>query len=156
MSEKIAERGLPGKFDYLEHPADLYILAYGKNLLELFENAGIALFESMTNTSNVEGRVSREIRCEGYDLENLLYRWLEELLLLYYDENLMCGNISVERIIFEKSNGDVKYVINGKCWGEEFDPKRHESRVEVKAVTYHLMRIIRDENGWRAYFVLDI
>lgn len=153
---QIVERGLPGKFDYLEHTADVYILAYGNNIIELLENAGIALFETMTSTDKVMRKVSRNIEAHGIDLENLLYCWLEELLTIYYSENIMCGNIRVDEfIVLRRSNG-IDYRVKGLCIGEEFDPERHESKVEVKAITYHLMKILRDENGWKAYFVLDI
>ncbi len=153
---RIAEPGLPGKFDYLEHTADAYILAYGSNIIELFENAGLALFETMTSTSKIEHRVSREVEARGIDLENLLYRWLEELLMIYYSENIMCGKVSVEKLVITREGDEVDYMVKGVCLGEEFDPERHESKVEVKAITYHLMRILRGEEGWKAYFVLDI
>jgi SHS2 domain-containing protein len=156
MGEKIVEHGLPGKFDYLEHTADIYIVAYGSNIVELFENAGLALFESMTDTRRIEPRVEKKIEAEGFDLENLLYRWLEELLTIYYSENIMCGEIVVEAISIGRSGEEIEYSIKGICRGEEFDPEKHVPRVEVKAVTYHLMRIVKDEEKWRAYFVLDI
>ncbi len=153
---KIVERGLPGKFDYLEHTADVYILAYGANIIELLENAGIALFETMTDTSKINGRIYRNIEAHGVDLENLLYRWLEELLTIYYSENIMCGEIRVNKFIVSRENNEIDYTAIGLCKGEEFDTEKHESKVEVKAVTYHLMKILREENGWKAYFVLDI
>ncbi|RLG84542.1 MAG: archease [Thermoprotei archaeon] len=155
-SEKIVKHGLPGKFDYLDHTADVYIVAYGSNLIELFENAGLALFDTMTDISKVQEKEERSIEVNGIDLENLLYRWIEELLTLYYSENLMCSKIIVESIEIKRSGEDIEYTLKGKCYGEQFDPERHEPKVEVKAMTYHLMRILKDEEKWRAYFVLDI
>jgi len=153
---KIVEHGLPGKFDYLEHTADVYILAYGENIIELLENAGIALFETMTDTNKINKRIYRDIEAHGIDLENLLYRWLEELLTIYYSENIMCSEIRVNKFVVSRENNEIDYFVKGLCMGEEFDPERHEAKVEVKAITYHLMKIIREENGWKAYFVLDI
>jgi SHS2 domain-containing protein len=156
LSDRIVEHGIEGKFDFLEHPADVYIVAYGGDLLELYSNAGLALFETMTDTRRIEGRVKKSIRVEGFDLESLLYRWIEELLTLYYSDNIVCGRVIASRFIME-DHGEPTCILEGECLGEEFDPGRHEARVEVKAVTYHLMRIIRDEKGrWRVYFVLDI
>lgn len=156
MSEKIVEKGLPGKFDFLEHTADIYIVAYGENILELFENAGLAMFESMTDTSGIDKKQVREIISEGFDLESLLYRWLEDLLTIYYSETIMCSEVSVESLNIERRGDDIQYNIKGKCIGDFFDPDKHVSKVEIKAVTYHLMRIIKDEEKWKAYFVLDI
>ena len=153
---KIVEQGIQGKFDYLEHTADVYILAYGGDLIELFENAGLSLFETMTNTRDLELSIERRIHAEGFDLESLLYRWLEELLFLYYSENIMCKEVYVENLCVKREDGDRVYSIDGVCRGECFNPNRHVSKVEVKAVTYHLMKIVKDEEKWRAYFVLDI
>ncbi|OYT39443.1 MAG: archease [Desulfurococcales archaeon ex4484_58] len=156
MEEKIVQRGLPGVFDYLEHTADLYIVAYGDNILDLYRNAGIALFESMTNTKDVDRVIEKRVVAEGFDLENLLYRWLEELLIIYYSENIMCSEIETSSLEIKRVNGELNYRLEGICRGEEFNPEKHEPRVEIKAVTYHLMRIVREDSEWRAYFVLDI
>jgi len=157
LSEKIVERGLPGKFDYLEHTADIYIVAYGSDLLTLYENAGLALFESMTNTADLEKKMKKEIVSEGFDLESLLYKWLEDLLMLYYSENIMCGEVKVHELSIKRSDeSEILYMIKGECIGDIFDPEKYEPKVEIKAVTYHMMRILKDEEGWRAYFVLDI
>ncbi len=156
MSERIMEKGIPNVFDYLEHTSDIYIVAYGSNLVELFENAGKALYESMVKTSEVEPVVEKKIEAEGFDLENLLYQWLEELLFIYYSENIMCSEIVVNEITLARENDEIVYRIKGLCRGEEFNPDKHEPRVEIKAVTYHMMRILRNEDGWKAYFVLDI
>ncbi len=145
------------RFKFLDHPADVYIKAYGASLPELYENAGLALFETMTNTASVAPSKNFSVEADGFDLESLLYRWLEELLYIYYSYNVMCSQIVVKRMeITRQENNVFKYVIKGICYGEEFNPEKHEGRVEVKAVTYHLMRIIKDDEGWKAYFVLDI
>jgi len=156
MVDKIAQKGLPGVFDYLEHMADIYIVAYGRNILELYGNAGLSLFESMTDTSRVERVVEKRVVAEGFDLENLLYRWLEELLYIYYSENMFCGVVRADKLLVVREGGEVRYLIEGVCVGEKYQPGKHEARVEVKAVTYHMMRIVLGEDGWKAYFVLDI
>ncbi len=145
-----------GKITFLDHPADIYIRVESSGLLDLYATAGKALFEAMTDTSRVSGRYERSVEAEGFDMENLLYRWLEELLSIYYIENIMCGVVRVREIRVVSEDGEEKYIIQGTCLGEEFNPERHEARVEVKAVTYSLMKIIRGENGWFAEFVLDI
>ncbi len=144
------------KFEYLEHTADVYIAAYGSDLLELFSNAGLALFETMTDTSRINGRVKKVIKALGFDFESLLYKWLEELLILYYSENIMCREVVAEKLEVRRATDGVEYELAGFCSGEEFDLDKHIPRIEVKAVTYHLMKILFSERTWRAYFVLDI
>ncbi len=144
------------KFEYLEHTADVYIAAYGSDPLELFSNAGLALFETMTDTSRIDGRVRKAVKAIGFDFESLLYRWLEELLILYYSENIMCREVVAEKLEVRRATDGVEYELAGFCSGEEFDLSRHVPRIEVKAVTYHLMKVLFSESMWRAYFVLDI
>lgn len=147
---------LPGVYQQLEHTGDVYIKAFGGSLLELLENAGIALFDTMTDIRSLSAVEERGVAAEGFDLESLLYKWLEELLALYYIHNLMCREVRVEELSIRRAEDGELYRARGICRGEKFDPSRHEPRVEVKSPTYSLMRILKAEEGWMAYFVLDI
>uniref|UniRef100_A0A7J3ZJ10 Protein archease n=1 Tax=Fervidicoccus fontis TaxID=683846 RepID=A0A7J3ZJ10_9CREN len=139
-------------FKFIEHTADVVIEAWGETLERAFENAARATFEVMTDTSRVEPRVGREIEVEGFDLENLLLRWIEELLLLFDSENLLLGEFKVERIA-ETQEG---YRLNATVRGERFNSEKHESRTHVKAVTYAQMKIWKENYTWRVRFTLDI
>jgi len=143
-------------YEQLEHTGDVYIKAYGGNLISLLENSGLALFDTMVNVDRVECSESRVVSVEGFDLENLLYRWLEALLILYYSENLVCGKITINRLEISRENSELTYRIEGSACCEKFNSHKHEPRVEVKSPTYSLMRILKTENNWIAYFVLDI
>jgi len=145
-------RGLEKKFEFLEHIADAYIAAYGRTLEEAFENAALAMFEVMTDTSKVEAKVERTLEASGYDEYELLYDWLEKLLIEYYSDNLIFSKFKVESI----ERTPEGFRLRGKAMGEVFDPSRHESRVEVKAVTYSLMEIYRKNKIYVLKFVLDI
>lgn len=137
---------------FLEHMADAYVEVCGETLEKAFELAGIALFEVMTDVSRVEPKVARVIEDRGFDLENALYRWLEDLLIEYGRSNLVFSRIQVEYV---RKEGD-EYAFRALCLGEHFDPGRHEARTEVKAVTYSLMEIVRSDGSWTLRFVLDI
>jgi len=145
-------RGLEKKFEFLEHIADAYIAAYGRTLEEAFENAALAMFEVMTDTSKVEAKVERTLEASGYDEYELLYDWLEKLLIEYYSDNLVFSKFKVESI----ERTPEGFRLRGKAMGEVFHPSRHESRVEVKAVTYSLMEIYRKNKIYVLKFVLDI
>jgi len=64
-------------YEFLEHTADIYIAAYGRNLEEAFANAARAMFDSMTDLEKIEPKERRDIVVEGMDLEQLLYNWLQ-------------------------------------------------------------------------------
>lgn len=140
------------KYKFLDHPADAFIEAYGDSLEELLENSALAMFDVMVNVNKVEPKVERKLEVKGFDLENLLYNWLEEWLFYYYSESLVFSKFKVEQIV--KRNEE--YTVKAKGWGEFFNPEKHEPEVEVKAATYCQMFIGKVNDKWIARFILDI
>ncbi len=142
--------GCPG-FDFLDHTADVLIEARGRTLEEALEEAGAAVYEVMTDTSRVMPATRREVIVDGIDLYNLIYRWIESLLVLTDSEGLVFGIFRVCEVSEDGSR--MRAVV----WGERFDPSRHEHRTIVKAMTYSQMEVQRDHEGcWRLRFVVDI
>ncbi|MBM4241752.1 MAG: archease [Euryarchaeota archaeon] len=138
------------KFEFFEVTADVGYRAYGKNLEEAFENAALAMFEVITDTSKIKPEKERIIDIESEDHGALLYDWLTELLFLHDSEYLIFSRFKVE---IEKK--DNLYHLKGTVWGEEFNSDVHEPRDEVKAVTYHLMDV-KKKDGYMVQVILDI
>ncbi|MCE4613622.1 MAG: archease [Desulfurococcales archaeon] len=139
-------------FEHLEHTADVLIRARGRTLEEAFEYSVLGVYEVITNTSLVKPRRRIDVEVQGFDLENLLYRWIEEHLLYTDQEQLV---FSMFRVCGIERDGD-EWRIKSAAWGERFDTERHEHRTIVKAMTYAQMEI-REEGGcWRVQFVVDI
>ena len=138
------------KFKFVDiTTADVAFEAYGKDLNELFANSALAMFEVMVNTEEIEPKVEREIELEANDLEGLLFEWLNELLFYYGSENLAFSRFEVE--VDEK-----ELKLKAKCFGEEINPAKHETKTEVKAATYHNLEIKKEDGRWRARVILDI
>ncbi len=144
--------GVEKRFRFLEHMSDAYVEAYGETLEEAFENAALALFEVMVDTSSVEPKDPDEVVEEAEDEQALLYCWLEAWLVNFEVKNRVYSRFRVEEI--SKSNG--VYRIRGVGWGEEFVPEKHRPKVGVKAVTYHMMEILREGNRYVLRFLLDL
>jgi len=131
--------------------SDSAFTAYGKSLNDVFCNAALALFETITNTKEIEAKEKRKIEVSGYDLKSLMYAWLSELLFIS----------SSEHFVFSKFEVDIKkegenFLLNGECLGEKIDMKKHEIKTEVKAITYHKMEIKEKDNMWKAQVIVDI
>lgn len=140
------------KFEFLEHTADIYVAAYGSTLEEAFENAALALFEAMTDTGKVEAKVEESVEARGIDEQELLYDWLENLLIRFDETGNLYSRFRVEEI--KKVDGE--YRLKAKIWGEPFDPEKHPQRTGVKAITYHLMEIRKGAEGVVVKFLLDV
>jgi len=144
------------KYEFLEgYTADVAFVAYGNTIEEVFINAAEALMEIQTDVSKIDPVECIEVTVEGYDMEHLLKRWLEELL---YHRDVKGMFFSKFEVKVEKLNEDEEMLfrLSGRICGEKFDPRKHVSKVEVKAVSYHDMEIGRKDNVFFARVLVDI
>jgi len=139
-------------FRFLEHTADAYIAAYGKNLGEAFENAARAMFDVMTEAEKVNAKVEDQIETAGQDEYALLYNWLEALLVKSEINGMLYSKFRISYL--DRTNEGLE--LSAKIWGEKFNPKKHLQKVGVKAVTYHRMEIIKETGKVTLKFILDI
>ncbi|MBS7616872.1 archease [Candidatus Bathyarchaeota archaeon] len=139
-------------FRFLEHTADIYIAAYGKNLAEAFENAAVAMFEVMTETAKVNPQIEDYVEVKAEDEYALLYSWLEALLVKSEINEMLYSRFEIS----ELTRTAEGFTLKAKICGEKFNPKKHPQKVGVKAVTYHQMEIIKKPDETTVKFILDI
>lgn len=140
------------RFRFLEHTSDIYAEAYGRDLEEALENIALAMFETMTDTSKIRPKTSIPLTVGEPDLESLIYSWLEQLLLKFEIEGWLFSEFKVEKIIRDKAG----LKLNAQARGEPFNPDVHPSKVEIKAVTYHLMKILQEGEKATIRVLFDI
>jgi SHS2 domain-containing protein len=141
-----------GRFEFLEHTADVYIRAHGRTMQEAYENAALAMFETMTDSAKIAQTQEETVEVEAEDQYALLYNWLEALLVKMETEGMLYSKF---QITDWKETSDA-FKIEAKIWGEKFDAKKHPQKVAVKAVTYHRMVIIHDVDRVVLEFIIDI
>jgi SHS2 domain-containing protein len=141
-----------GKFEFMEHTADVYVAAHGTNLAEAFENAALAMFEVMTDTSKVTANDEDSLTVEAEDEYALLYSWLEALLVKFEVNGMLYSKFTVSSL----EETDDGFTLTAAIWGEKFDAARHVQKVAVKAVTYHRMEIVKTLDKVTLEFILDI
>jgi len=131
--------------------SDLVFEATGDTPAELFQAAGLALFEGMADTGRVQPRIRKEIRLKHAQIDQLLYDWLSELIYLKDAAGLLFKEFSVQL------NQNAEWNLVATVRGEPIDPKRHGLRADAKAVTYHQFDVVQTETGgWKARVVVDI
>jgi SHS2 domain-containing protein len=141
-----------GKFEFLEHTADILIAAHGRNMQEAFENAALAMFEVMTDTTKVSPTQEDTLEVEAEDEYALLYSWLEALLVKFEVNGILYSKFSVSSI----EENEEGFKLKASAWGEKFSAEKHPQKVAVKAVTYHRMEIIKEHDKVTLEFILDI
>lgn len=136
------------RYKVLEHTADLALEVYGRNLKELFSNAAFALFDVLTDLARVEEKTERAISLHAFDLEQLMVRWLNELLYHHEVEQLLFKRFEINRL----ESGSLE----ARAYGEGFREGEHLILTSPKAVTYHKIEVVEEPEGWRARVIIDL
>ena len=133
-------------FTILDHPADIGIEARGATLPEAFEQAAAGMMSIIVDPSTVGKKEARVIDVAGSDHEQILVRWLSELLYQYDGRGFVGREFCVEQL--------TPLFLRASVQGETFDPERHATRLDVKAVTYHQVAVEENAGGAvvRVYF----
>jgi len=139
-------------YEFLEHTGDAYIAAYGRDLVEAFENAAVAMFDVMTEVKAVNPKFEDLVTAEGEDEPSLLYSWLEALLIKSETNQMLYSKFKILEI--RKTAKGLK--LEARIRGEKFNPKKHLQKAGVKAVTYHRMEILKEPEKVTLKFILDI
>jgi SHS2 domain-containing protein len=121
-------------YEIIDHTADICIQAYGQTLSEAFEHAAKAMFDIITDNSEIESVGEYDLELEAPDLEQLLVDWLSELLFLHGANNVVFGFFHVD---LDKKNKKL----SAKVFGDKYDISKHNIGVEIKAVTYHMLDV---------------
>jgi len=136
------------KYTLLDHTADLGIIVRGSDLVNLFKNAGKAMMHLMLQSKPLPKTTFTTISIVGSDLEDLMVRWLGEILYLFESEYLVVTDI--DRITISNFNliAILKIV--------PFNPESHEIVREIKAVTYHQIEVAQKNGEWIARIIFDL
>lgn len=135
-------------FEYFDHTADMGMRAYGRDLTQLFTNSALGLFNLIAPLEQFRAENALDVLLKAPDVEELVWKWLRELHYLFCTQKFIFKEFEYKEL--------SETVVWATCWGECFDPKRHESEREVKAVTHHEFTVTRNEQGWKAEVIFDI
>ncbi len=143
-----ARKAPPVPFEMVDHTADLGVTLTAGSLSELFASAGAVLADLMYDPAAVEERESREVALEAASAEELLVRWLNELLYLREVGEFLWKTVEAE----EEGGTRLRATLRG----EVFQAGKHIPRGGIKAATYHQLRISRERDAWSARIIFDV
>jgi SHS2 domain-containing protein len=144
------------RYRYLEHSTDAIVQAHGSSLEELFENSAMGLVNIMFDIDKVENRQSETIIASDENLENLLFDWLEKVLLKIFIDQIVLSRFSIR--VFEKPKNleEKRYFLEAQVGGEKVNYDKHNYKIEIKAITYHELKIQRTDTSYVATFLVDL
>jgi len=137
-----------GEYRLLEHTADMGIEALGASCEELFIQTARGLMAILCPDARTSTEAERRLRVTGLDREELLVNWLNEILYLLQGGDFFPVDFEIEEM------GET--LLSARVRGEAFDPERHPVEREIKAVTYHRLRVEEVDGRWRARVYVDL
>lgn len=132
-------------YSMFEHTADIGIRVSSSTLKDLYEEAARAMIDVMGARSSGKSRKITIIDAQGIDREDLLVRWLQEILFLVLVRGFRMEDIALESL----TDTDIRAQAIGE---HSADPLESE----IKAVTYHHLHIREIDNGFEVSIIFDI
>ncbi len=138
-------------FEYLEHEADLGILAHADTLEEAFEEGAKAMFNVIVDIARVKPMRKMALSASAKSVDLLFVEFLNKLLAMVDTEEMVFSRFQVR---IEK--GKDGYALSAEAWGEPLNPEKHRVKTEVKAATYYGLKCWTDSGKHHIQCVLDI
>jgi len=136
-------------YEFFEHTADVGVHAYGSTLEQLFQNAAQAMYEVLGKLEKTGDRKRRAAELRAERLEDLLHDWLAELLYEVEANHILYDEIEITKL--------TPSEVVAKLRGGLIDFTRSHTNEEIKAVTYHQLRIEQlPDQTWRATVIFDV
>ena len=126
---------------------DVGLEIYGSDIKAVFTNAALGLYRLIT-PSTVADVETINLTVTGENIENLLIKWLNELIYIFDVDGLVASRVIIQNII----ETELFAVIVG----DFFDTEKYERGLLIKAATYHNFVLKKQNNGYIAKVIFDI
>lgn len=136
------------RYEIIDHTADVGIKAYGKDMSELFSNAAFGMFNIIADLEGLKPSTSISIRTEASDYEQLLINWLDDLLYNFYTKGIIFCDFKINTL-------DSNYL-QAEAHGRLIGAKKSRLKTEVKAATFHELKIEEAGGGYQAQIIFDV
>ena len=135
---------MPASHAFEDHPADVRLHVEASDLGALFEEVGRALGELVGGGAAGPAGDPVPVRVEAGDRGALVVRWIDELVYLSEARRRVWTEVRVTRA----DDRVVEATVAG--------PEVEALRTQVKAATFHDLRVEDVPGGLRADVVLDV
>lgn len=136
------------RYEQFSHTADIGLRVFGKDLKELFENAAFAMFDTIADLEGLKGELEESFELKARNAEELLIAWLDELLYNFYTKQIIFFKFDISQL----SETAIKAGALGRLVGSN----RNRLKTEIKAATYHNLKIQKTPEGYQVDIVFDV
>lgn len=139
-------------FTIVSHTADIALKVSAEGLDNLFLEATRGFRHLLFEDAEIASDLDRKIDIRGIDREDLLVQWLSELN--YYIIVHQWAWRSVKQLSIREAAGE--WHLSAIVDGETMDEERHFLYFDIKAVTYHQLEIVSEDDKFHTQVVFDI
>lgn len=136
------------RYEQFPHTADIGVRVYGMTLKELFENAAFAMFDIIADLEGLKDSIVETLEVKAPNYEELLVAFLDELLYRFYTKSFIFFKFEIE----ELTEGRIR----AKAFGRPVGENRNRLKTEIKAATYHDLKIEKTAEGYKVEIIFDI
>jgi SHS2 domain-containing protein len=135
-------------YEIIEHTADIGIRVKGEKLEDLFINAALAMFDIIAEEKSPQDKnlIKIKIKQMADSIDELFINWLNELLSLSATKELVFSDFKITKL----HNNNLEALVSGR------GIDNYKINTEIKAATYHQLKIERKECGWQAEVIFDV
>ena len=135
-------------YEVLEHTADVGIRVKSSSLEALFRSAALAITDLSTEKQKTLNPEKHKIVItqKADNVEELFVNWLNELLSASSAEALIFEDIKISQI----TENFVDAIAIGS------DIRNYKTNVEIKAATYHQLKVQKINSHWQAEVIFDV
>ena len=135
-------------YEPFDHTADIGVAVHGDSLEQLFEHAALAFSDTLIGVDRIQPTTERTIEVAAGDVEELMVNWLSELLYQFEAEKWVFAVFRVTELSSQRLVAKVR--------GERYDEDRHALAADIKAVTYHQLKVAEVNGRWETKIIFDV
>lgn len=139
-------------YKFIEHTADIAVEVEGKTIEKLFTSSFYAWRDAVLELNNMKNDHSKKFLFNANSTEELLIEMLSELNYQLYTKKWTA--LSIKKLMIQKLN--ESYHLEVEVFGQSFNPNNHLIKEEIKAVTFHQMKIEERNGNYFTRIVFDI
>ena len=137
------------RFEFFDHTADIGVRVYGSSLAEVFENAACAMHEALGRLHKPDSNLHKSVELHAESAEDLLHDWLADLLYEIEANHVLYDDFQFHEV--------TPSCLKATLCGGAIDFARSQTNEEIKAITYHQLRVESQPDGsWRATVIFDV
>ncbi|MFA5143620.1 MAG: archease [Candidatus Omnitrophota bacterium] len=136
------------RYEQFPHTADIGIRVYGRDLRELFENAAYGMFDVIADLEGIKTAGAEKVEAMGQTAEELLVAWLDELLYRFCTKDIIYSKFEITELSETRLKAKVR--------GRPAAANRNRLRMEIKAITYAGLKIVKTDSGYQVEIIFDV